>query len=292
VRAAIKSFLDHLRRRGLSSDFVRCAQGSLDRMTDAKNEDFALRDITPAKARAMYERLVNQGYSAATHRGDLKRSRAWMKWCLTQGWLKGRNPFSDVEPAGRERKGKTQLRVDAARKFSAYCLSVASDEPGAVAALLALILGMRSGEILGLVGVDVDDGGRLLWVSGTKTESSRRHLEVPDVLQPHLIRLAETAGPEGRLFPMSRAWIGRQVQSLCMAADVPRVCPHALRGTHSTLAVKAGTSAHLAMAALSEISRSMGHDGTVITREHYVRREALDAATTGAVLRVIQGGNR
>ena len=72
------------------------------------------------------------------------------------------------------------------------CLELAPRDDGAILALAYLLLGARAGEVVLRQVRDVDDGGRPLWIPDSKTEAGRRHLEVPDVLVPHLIRFGRT----------------------------------------------------------------------------------------------------
>ncbi|MBL9003243.1 MAG: hypothetical protein JNJ46_03300, partial [Myxococcales bacterium] len=50
---------------------------------------------------------------------------------------------------------------------------------------------------------------------------------------------------------------------LCDAANVPRVCPHSLRGLHATLAIEEGASGEA-------VARALGHTRFEITalRKH------------------------
>lgn len=69
-----------------------------------------------------------------------------------------------------------------------------------MAALLALVMGMRANEIVSRVVRDLDDDGKLLWIPDSKTEAGRRTLQVPELLQPFLKELAEGKSPEAKLF--------------------------------------------------------------------------------------------
>lgn len=57
--------------------------------------------------------------------------------------------------------------------------------------LTAFLLGLRASEVTDRVVRDLDDEGRLLWIEFGKTRRSRRTLEVPALLRPHLPRLAK-----------------------------------------------------------------------------------------------------
>lgn len=85
---------------------------------------------------------------------------------------------------GKRRHGKAQLSIDEARRWA---LEFADQgEAGAVAAMMALVMGMRPSEIVSRVVRDLDYDGRLLWIPETKTEAGRRTLPVPEFLGPYL----------------------------------------------------------------------------------------------------------
>jgi integrase len=60
-----------------------------------------------------------------------------------------------------------------------------SGEGGAVAALMALPMGMRVSEIAERIVRNLDDDGRLLWITDAKTQAGVRRLQVPDEHHRH-----------------------------------------------------------------------------------------------------------
>lgn len=144
---------------------------------------------------------------------------------------------------------------------------------------MALLMGMRASEIIERTVRNLDDEGRLLWITDAKTQAGVRRLEVPPQLQEHLQRLACDKRPADRLFGrgVHRHWVLRAVHRICNAAGVPRVPSHGLRGTHATLAVSAGATSHLVAAAL-------GHESFATTARHYARTEAIESAVQERVL--------
>jgi integrase len=157
-------------------------------------------------------------------------------------------------------------------------------ELGAVAALCALLLGMRAGEIIERQVRDLDDGGRLLWIPSSKTEADRRTLEIPEPLQPYLRRLAADRQPEDLLFGRHWCdWPREWVQRICDMARVPRVTVHGMRGMHSTLALQAGTSGHV-------VAASLGHESISTTLQSYANPAAVESAKRHRALTVLQGG--
>lgn len=237
--------------------------------------------------REYVERPVRRGWlpSAATHRAMLKSARSFFKWTVDAGHRR-ENPFARVMPVGRVNVGKTQLRLDEARRFVAAALTMYELRGNALAvgAVAALLLGLRASEVLNRVARDVDDGGKILWVDHGKTRSARRHLEVPEPLRPYLLRLAADLGPEDWLFGANprgathlRQNLLNAVHRICAAARVPRVCTHSLRGLYATLAVQSGAVSHM-------VAASLGHASFQITARHYAQPSAIDNATTARVL--------
>ena len=269
------------------------------------NMDLELDAITPRRAQAMYQALVDyqitakdgtvKGTLAAdSHRGYLTHTKTFFAWCVKQRWLEA-NPFEHVEPQGRKRKGKPQLRRDELRVWlrTAYDLARAGDYR-ALAASMAFMLGMRPVEIVTRLVRDVDDNATVVWVEG-KTDAGRRLLQVPDDEMRDLLRRhvrGRGAGEplfawkEGeRLHAYHPRNINEWVQDICTAAGVKVVVGYSMRGAHSSTAVEEGASSHA-------VARAMGHTSYETTAGHYVSGEAKEAAGAKRVLGVIRGGKR
>lgn len=231
--------------------------------------------LAPASAEKLYEALTG---AVDSRRNILAEAKTFLRWCCKKGWTKI-NVLEQVQGLGRRRRGKPQLTTDEARRFLAKALELAADDEGAIAAAMALLMGMRAGEIVERTVRNLDDDGRLLWITDAKTQAGVRRLEVPPQLQEHLLRLARGKRPADRLFGRAthRHWVLRAVHRICKAAVVPRVPSHGLRGTHATLAVSAGATSHLVAAAL-------GHESFATTARHYARTEAIESAVQERVL--------
>lgn len=170
------------------------------------DEGGALSTLTPSKCAAYYTALRTRtskyGKPLATdsHRNILAEAKTFLKWCVGRGYLRA-NPLEGVEGTGKRRDGKPQLRIDEARKWQAKALELADEgEAGAVAALVTLVMGLRAGEVVSRVVRDLDDDGRLLWISDSKTEAGKRTLQVPDLLRSRLLELAEGKRADELLF--------------------------------------------------------------------------------------------
>jgi integrase len=157
---------------------------------------------------------------------------------------------------GRENTGKPQLRLDEARTLTAWLLKRAAHDERATAVLTQLFLGLRSGEVLGRQVRDVDNDGKLFWIESGKTKNARRGLEIKSpALQALLAKQVSSRKPEDRLFGAHRKAqysanaLWKWLTKFCKSAGVPRVCPHSLRGLHSTLAMEHGATSGLVAAA-------------------------------------------
>lgn len=249
-----------------------------------------LSDLTPAKCTALYDalrgRLGQHGkpLSVDTHRSILAEARMMAKLCVAKRWLRT-SPLEGVEGKGKRRHGKPQLRIDEARRWMAKAIELAdAGEAGAVAAMTALLLGMRASEITTRVVRDLDDNGRLLWIPDAKTEAGKRTLRVPDLLRPYLQRLAEGRAPDARIFGHHwRDWPREWVRRICGLAEVPVVCAHSMRGLHSTLAMDAGVTGHV-------VAASLGHEQVSTTMQSYAKPEAVAGAQQRRTLTVLIGG--
>lgn len=234
--------------------------------------------ISPERASEIYREATTRPCrykrpaAVATHRGQLRRARAFYGWCVDRGYL-DRNPFERVKGTGRAVSGKPQLRLDEVRQLVEVLQreSSAGDE-GASGLLLQLVLGARSSEILSRQVRDVDDGGRVLWIPDGKTKNARRRLSVPEEVQPLLKRLMGQRSPEdfligeGRSRPYSSPVLWKRLRRFCRMAGIPQVCPHSLRGLHSTLAIEAGATSGAVIAQL-------GHSSFQTTERHYLDKD-------------------
>ena len=223
---------------------------------------------------------------AQTHWKLLGAAKMFFCWAVSRKYSRA-NPFAAVKPVGKPRVGKDQLRIDEARRLTQVLLSAAEvGEEGAVATYMQLVLGLRTSEVLHRQVRDLDDDGRVLWIPSGKTDNARRRLEVPEPLRGLLLRQAKGQPPERRLFGGDRAqpyfqiWQWRQVRNYCRRAGLPRVCPHSLRGLHSSLAVAAGCTS-------SVVASALGHGSFAITAQHYVDPDTLRNTTLRRVAQAL-----
>lgn len=219
--------------------------------------------------------------SVDTRVGVLKQSRTFLRWCERRGWLKVTGLLDEVKVPGERKRGKTKLKTkDESRRYLRTALDLgAQGDAGAVAAAMALLLGMRASEIADRTVEELDDGGRELVISAAKTDAGIRDLKIPSVLQPLLATLAKGKAPTDRLFgpKANRHWVLRAVRRICRAAGVSVITAHGMRGTHARLAVAAGVSG-LAVAG------SLGHESFAVTERHYAGSDAVADARVDRVI--------
>ena len=257
--------------------------------------------LTAKRAAALYEHLVTtptdktgQPPTAATHRFYLKLAKGLFRWAVGKGYL-SESPFANIKPVGRPNRGKKQLRFDEAERFisTAFQLFDEQQDTMALAAVTALLLGCRASEVLHLRVRDLDCGGTKLWVAARdgdyrgKTENAARDPDVPEVLRPRLLKLTADRAADAYMFglgatgkPRGRQLLHPTVQRLCVAAGVPVVCPHSLRGVWATAGVRSGALSHAVAAAL-------GHGSFAVTAKHYVKPGALDGTRTERLVQML-----
>ena len=130
-----------------------------------------------------------------------------------------------------------------ARKLVEVCFEHANaGSDAAVGVLTSLLMGMRASEVTDRVVRDLDDEARLVWIEVGKTKRSRRTLEVPAVLRPYLLVLANDRGADEQLITRKpakcrnkcgRQWLRYWLSLFCEEAKLPNVCVHSLRGLHA-----------------------------------------------------------
>jgi integrase len=286
VGAVVEEFLAYKRKRGCVDSSIRAVQTKLAWLPMAE----ALNRISPMKAEALYCEQTEK-VAAATHHAHLRFTKALFKWCVKQKYIDG-NPFADVQPIGRAKRGKLQLRQDEAKTLSAHLIDRASSGHfHALALMVQVLLGLRSSEVLKLRKRDLDCGGTQVVIEGTKNENAKRTVELKDapivmeLLARRVASLAPEAlifAPEGQARPLSNTTLHKALWRFCKRAGVPLVCPHSLRGLHSSLAVQAGATCSL-------VAQALGHGSDSVTKRHYIAPSALSSARSARVASALLG---
>lgn len=289
IGEAVSLFLTMKTKQGLKERSIICIRERLIRFLPA-NEP--LNAITDQRAQTLYDELAERS-AAATHHAALRRAKEFFAWCIKER-LVSMNPFANIKPVGRPKTGKPQLRQDEAKKLSDLLIERSSQgDASALALLVQVLLGLRSSEVLRLRKRDLDRNGSVFVVEGTKNRNAKRTLGIDSpivrqLLARHVVNLAPEAlifAPSTRQNAFATDHLYKKLKTYCKLAGVPVVCPHSLRGLHSSLAVQVGaTSAHVAQA--------LGHSSFAITRKHYIAPGALEASRTSLISDALLGDSK
>lgn len=291
IGTAIEEFLIDKKRQGLK----QCSINTLDyKLRYFLPLDQPVSSLTADKAMQIYEAEIvkvsrfGRVMQVQTHRKLLGVAKLFFHWAVRCNYVRT-NPFADIKPVGKPRAGKEQLRIDEARRLTQVLVRAAEQgEEGAVATYTQLVLGLRSSEVLNREVRDLDDAGHVLWIPSGKTDNSRRRLDVPEPLRGFLLAQAQGKQPERLLFGSDRAqphhavWQWKQVRKYCLRAGLQRVCPHSLRGLHSSLAIAAGCTS-------SVVASALGHGNFAVTAQHYVDPDTLRNTTLRRVAHALAG---
>jgi integrase len=282
VSVAIDNYAQHLKEAGLRPRSIE---------TTTQRMKALFKTALAASLGAMTEKQAARIYSQFCERktqlkkvpsGDSKlntlaEGKTFLTWCVGKGYTR-RNVLAEVKGIGRKNRGKPQLTEDEARRWLETAIPAMDDE-WVIAAVTCLLLGVRSSEIVNRVARDLDRGGSVLRIPEAKTRAGIRSQAVPDVLKPHLLRLAEGKQSDQHLFSFTGKpgtdRTARACRNLCQLAGVPRITPHGLRGTHSSISQQAGVTAAVVAAAL-------GHEHASTTTRHYTAPGAAAAGTQRA----------
>ena len=278
---SLEEYLKNLVDRGVSQDTSDKVRRMLRPFLPL---DEPLTAIDAERAQQMYfeetQRKKSNGEPIAndSHHLLLRRVKHFYKWAISRRYVL-QNPFADVSPIGRPKRGKQQLRIDEARKLVAVAMERAKTlDAGSTAILMQIFLGLRPTESLVRVVRDLDDEGRILWVPFGKTSNAKRRLQIPDALREVLLLHAKgksadapLLGPPGDALH-TRDIIRYRLKLLCQQLGLPRVCPHSLRGLNATLALDAGATAQ-------HVAAALGHASFATTARHYA--DASSVANVG-----------
>lgn len=290
LHEAMNKYLEYKAADGLKSQSVAATR---DRLFRFLPKDMPLASMTPAMARELYAQYTKSigrygVITAATHQGTLRNTKEMWRWFVKEELARS-NPFEAVDPIGKANAGKPQLNETGAKKLDRLLTERAqAGDEGALALLVQVYLGLRSSEVLGLLISHVEREGRKVTISKGKTRNARRSLDLyPDVavlLWKHCQGRPETERVFAASLPKipSPGWMYKRLKKHCQAAGLPTVCPHSLRGLHSTLAVAGGSTTHA-------VAAQLGHASFATTARHYADPTAVQNATIKSFSDALRG---
>ena len=281
----LTQFVEHKRQRGCIDRSLLNARSIIMRVLPKLNRSA---HMSPEKAEALYLEATSK-YAVASHAMGLRFVKAMYRFAVKKNLVE-RNPFEEVQSIGRANKGKLQLRTDEAKRLTDFLTERAAiGEWRALALLTQLFLGLRSSEVLRLKKRDLDCDASVIVVDGTKTKNAKRRLALDAPIVKELLRKrAASMKPEALLFSLNGSTVlavtclHKALTKYCQQADLPIVCPHSLRGLHSSLAVQAGASS-------SYVARALGHGSDEVTKRHYISQSAMDSARSARVSEALAG---
>lgn len=282
---ALAAYRVHLATRGNRPgrpNLPRTVESTMQRLESVFTTEIVTGDLTPAIVQSLWD-AFKVGKAVDTLLNTRAVSKTFFRWMSVRGWLKHPGAMDGIEVLGRRKKGKPQLTEDEAKQLLGCAVRLGgAGDAGAIATAVALLLGMRTSEIVERIVRDLDAGGTKLRITSAKTVAGIRTMKIPSVLQPLLKTLAAGKLPTDRLFgDVNRHWVLRSVTRLCKEAGVPVVPAHGLRGTHARLAVEAGISGDV-------VARSLGHENFGVTTDHYAGQDAVAGAATDRVANALE----
>lgn len=245
-----------------------------------------LSKLTPQQIERLMTKMVDAGLSPRS----AQHAHAVLRRALGQAerWgLVGRNVAKLAQPPRAERPPETWLDADQSRKL----LVAARGKRLEALYVVALALGLRKGEILGLHWQDIDLEARTLRVRVAlqridgelqlvepKSARSRRTIPLPDMVVEALrahrvrqvaVRLKATAWEDRDLVfctrqgkPLEQRNVSQRFYELLDAAGLPRVRFHDLRHSCASLLLLQGVPARVVMEIL-------GHSQIALTMNTY-----------------------
>ncbi len=286
IGAAVEEYLTHKRDKGLVERTLRTCR---DRLLPFLPAQEPLTGLSAEHAEKLY-REHTRTVAVATHHKTLREAKSLFGYCVSRKYLTV-NPFAEVKALGKANTGKPQLRQDEAKHLSEHLIAAAeAGDVKALALLVQVLLGLRSAEVLKLRKRDFDCDGTVVWVDGTKNRNAKRRLAlesatVRELLSRRVAPLAADAlvfSSDERDRPLPTDSLYKALARFCKQAAVPVVCPHSLRGLHSSLAVQIGVTS-------AAVAQALGHASDAVTRRHYIAASALDSASAKTVAAALIG---
>lgn len=246
-----------------------------------------LSSLTPRDIQKLYSQLASNGLSGTSIRYVHNNLHRALEYAVKQEIIY-RNPASLVDPPKINRYESTPLSSNDAQRL----LTAAKGSELYAPITLAVTLGLRRGEVLGLQWCDVDfvhntitinhsgnyENGKMV-LSSPKTKQSRRTLRMPDLLREALLvtqqkqnEIAMFVGEgfnpqnvvccraDGSILDIHS--LHRKFKALLEYHRIPDIRFHDLRHTYATLMLKDAVPAKI-------VQNALGHSSIGITMDTY-----------------------
>ncbi len=252
--------------------------------------DIALYELKPEHIESMFADLAERGFSKNT----IILVRSVLSRALDHAEKRGmipRNPvrLTIIPSSAKEPRRRRTLNHEELKRF----LAVIKGEEDEAFWTAAVLLGLRPGELVGLMWEDVDLEENVIHVAkarketvygyaigSLKTRGSLRVLAMPNRLLEAMRRHRDDTTGEGLVFPGEDGgiWhpeaVRRRLRKLCKQAGIdPPVVPYELRHTAASMLSDAGVP-------IEELADFMGHTTTRMLEQVYRHRvrKVIDVA--------------
>lgn len=255
-----------------------CYRLHIDRHLSPALGDIGLQDLTAARVEQFAFELLSQGLSEGTVQRILATLSSACSTAVATGLLT-RNPVARVSMPHRQQKVLLQWNEGHARAF----LDVLGLDSLDLLFRVALLTGMRRGELLGLRWSDLDletgairiqrsrlQVGSEVIEGHTKRPSSARTIYADPATVRMLTRLRDRVQPgaHAHVFtdptgkPLGPGWVSYRFARRIQLMGLPMIRFHDLRHASATFGLAAGES-------LKEVSQRLGHSDIGVTANIY-----------------------
>jgi len=256
-----------------------------------------LESITRSDVFKLRRAMLDSGYSTPTVNGAIQVLKAVLRDAENDGVIK-QSPAKDLKKLSKPAGEKTQVKAPYTPEEATQLFAACKDDQIGTSVALAMIAGLRRGEILGLkwLDTDLDTGtisitrtlqevteydelgkGRTRLIEGsTKTSASARVVKLSDPIL-RLLKHRILDFQIGRIFredqwvvgdfdgnPLSPKLLAKGYKKLVADAGLRQIRFHDLRHTSAHLGLIAG-------ARLESVSQSLGHRRIDTTKRIYAR---------------------
>lgn len=288
LRAFLRKWLESCSQQGLAPNTLRGYTVNMENHVIPYFGDCLLIQLKPTDLEMLYSKLKQQGLSNTSIRYVHNNLHKAFDYGIRLQMLP-RNPTDMVIPPRVDRFEASTLSPAQVVTLLDACKNAEVFWP----ILLAVTLGLRRGEALGLRWEDVDLDARRITIthsalcnskdgftiSETKTPSGRRPLMLPDyvaeMLKHRLDILADRREQFGEGYnemnlvcfrelggPLTTNALQHQFNKVLLKAGLPKVRFHDLRHTNATLLLRNGISPKI-------VSSMLGHSGIQVTMDRY-----------------------
>lgn len=229
-------------------------------------------DIKPTTVRQWQNQLMSEDFAQTYLKAINNQLCAIFNYAVKYYGLK-ENPCHKAGSMGRKHAKEMQFWTnDEYVKFAAAI----ADKPQIHAAFQVLYwCGIREGELLALTKDDIDFEEKTLtvnksyqrldgkdYITEPKTAKSNRVIALPDFLCEELKEYFSHLYDEGRIFPLTKHILYREMLRGSSAGGVKKIRVHDLRHSHASLLIELGFSPLL-------IAERLGHENIETTLNRY-----------------------